>query len=72
MALAESLTPEIIGLILAILVPFGIAIYFIAVTGTKLNDMIEDVKELQKDVKNYLYELSLIYYQLMQGKKVKG
>jgi len=51
MTLIESLTPEIIGLILAILVPFGIAVYWVAVTRTKLNMQEKEIRDLKNDVK---------------------
>jgi hypothetical protein len=52
MALADFITPEFIALLVAILVPFGIAVYWLAVTMTKLNRLESDVTELRRDVRN--------------------
>lgn len=51
MPLEDFLTVEFLGFIVAILVPFGIAMYRLGVLDTKIKSLDCDVKELQKDVK---------------------
>jgi hypothetical protein len=49
-SILDSITPEIIGLFLAILVPFGIAVAWVAVTRERLNSLKSDVTKLKEDV----------------------
>ncbi len=53
MSLLDSLTPEIIALFVAILVPFGIAVAWLSATRTKLRSLEDDVKQLKQDITKF-------------------
>jgi hypothetical protein len=50
MSILDSLTPEIIGIILAIVVPFGGAMFWLGMLTHKLNSLEDNVKKLQGHV----------------------
>lgn len=50
--MAFQFTNEVIGLILAIIVPFGVAMFWLVVVHHRLNTLEKDVRELRNIVTN--------------------
>jgi hypothetical protein len=51
MPLEDFLTLEFLGFLVAILVPFGIAMYRLGVLDTKVQSLVKDVEKLQNEVR---------------------